>query len=75
MKTYTEHQQDDPDFGQLRRKIRISHKPRSVGSHENSRNQIAHYRRQFEPMTDKAKDQRGKKTYGKNFNYFQMLHA
>ena len=75
MQTYTEHEQDDPDFGQLARKIWIGDEPRSMGSHKNSRKQVTNYRRQFEPMTDKAEDQCRKKPYGENLDYFQLVHV
>jgi hypothetical protein len=60
-----EHQQDDADFGQLLGQRRIGHEAWGVGSDQCTGKQVAHERRQVNPVSDVPQEQRRGEPAGK----------
>lgn len=73
MEPYTEHKQDDADFGVVRGRGCVGHKPRKMGTHAHTRHQIAHQRRQAHFLGDEARNQGGGQTAGEGQDKMQIV--
>jgi hypothetical protein len=62
VETDTEHQQDDANLGELRREFLIRHIARREGADEYAGQQIAHERREPQPLRQGTKHERQSKT-------------
>jgi hypothetical protein len=57
MQADTEHQQDHPNFGELRRKALVRHKPRGEGTDHHSGYKISDKRRKAQPVRYEPKQE------------------
>ena len=64
VQTDAKHQQNDADFRQLGRQLHIGHKPGCKRAHRNSRQQVAHQRRQPQAMRDPTADEGKRQAHG-----------
>jgi hypothetical protein len=75
LKADTEHQQDDPDFGELLGKRRVGNEPRCVRSDQRAGQQIADDRRQPDSMCQIAEDQRDTEADRQRQNEIVAVHV
>jgi hypothetical protein len=57
MQADTEHQQDHPNFGELRRKVLVRYKPRGEGADHHSGYEISDKRRKAQPVCYQPKQE------------------
>jgi hypothetical protein len=64
MQAHAEHQENDTDFGELAREIGVPDKPRRERTKRYASEEIAHKRRQAQPMGHEAADKRQHQPHG-----------